>query len=171
MAKGDIKAGKSPLIGATGEYFVMAELLRRGWLAGLTPRGAKSYDIIATMGDRTIKVRVKTKTADANIFRWNLRDDGTVFMGPTGKYDICVLVDLAPVAPDYYVIQTARVEKKLLELRQEWLDEKSTRKASNRVIAFVMPKDSHWLDGYKSWAVIDAIVPPDPEGKKQSGAA
>ncbi|MGE3491567.1 MAG: hypothetical protein AB7N29_16300 [Vicinamibacterales bacterium] len=94
-----------------------------------------------------------------------------MFMGPTGKYDICVLVDLAPVAPDYYVIQTARVEKKLLELRQEWLDQKSTRKASNRVIAFVMPKDSHWLDRYKSWAVIDAIVPPDPGGKKKSGAS
>lgn len=171
MARGDIKAGKSTLIGATGEYFVMAELLRRGWLAGLTPRGAKSYDIIATVGDQTIKVRVKTKTADANIFRWNLREDGTVFTAPVNKYDICVLVDLSPVAPDYYVIPTAKVEKKLLELRQAWLDGKPTRNPANKVITFMIPEDSPWLDRYKSWAVIDAIAAPDAESKKKSGAS
>jgi len=171
MARGDIKAGKSTLIGATGEYFVMAELLRRGWLAGLTPRGAKSYDIIATMEDRTIKVRVKTKTADANIFRWNLREDGRVFMGRIDKYDICVLVDLASVSPEYYVIPTSKVEKRLLELRQAWLDGKATRNPSNKVITFMLPQDSEWLDRFKTWAAIDAIASVDGEAKARSGAA
>lgn len=170
MARGDIKAGRSTLIGATGEYFVMAELLRRGWLAGLTPRGAKSYDIIATMRERTIKVRVKTKTADANIFRWNMREDGSVFTERPDKYDLCVLVDLAPASPDYYVIPTSKVEKKLLELRQTWLRGKSTRNPANRVLTFMLPQDKGWLDRFKSWSAIDSIASAEPEAIARSGA-
>jgi hypothetical protein len=57
MAKGDIKAGKGSIVGSAGEYFVMAELLKRGWLAGLTPRGAPDFDIVATKEDKTIHVQ------------------------------------------------------------------------------------------------------------------
>jgi hypothetical protein len=99
--KGDVKAGRSAVIGAAGEYFTMGELLRRGWLAGLTPRGARDFDIIATKEDRTIHVRVKTKTADSELFRWNRREDGSVFKAPIGEDDFCVLVDLGPPAPEY----------------------------------------------------------------------
>ncbi len=129
-----------------------------------------SYDIIATMGHRTIKVRVKTKTADANIFRWNLRKDGKVFGGEADKFDICVLVDLEPLCPEYYVIPTATVEKKLIQLRNQWLAGRATRSATNRVIAFVFPQDSEWLNKFKSWAVIDAIVSPSPAAKRKTGA-
>jgi hypothetical protein len=91
MAKGDIKAGKSSIIGSAGEYFVMAELLKRGWLAGLTPRGAPDFDIVATKEDTTIQVRVKTKTADSRLFRWNRLKDGKVFRAPIRESDFCVL--------------------------------------------------------------------------------
>src|SRR4051812_1558600 len=76
MAKGDIKAGKGALIGGAGEYLVVGELLKRGWLAALTPRGMKHFDVFATKGDKTIYLRVKTKSADADIFRWNRRKGG-----------------------------------------------------------------------------------------------
>src|SRR5712692_8601169 len=108
MAKGDVKAGRSTLIGAAGEYFVMGELLRRGWLAGLTPRGARDFDIIATQGTRVIHVRVKTKTADAKIFRWNRKPEGCVFRSPIQSYDFSILVDLKSrdEPPDYFVART-----------------------------------------------------------------
>ena len=103
MAKGDIKAGRGMLIGAAGEYFVMGELLRRGWLAGMTPRGATDFDIIASRGDRVVSVRVKSKTADATIFRWNRKVEGCVLRSPIAANDFSVLVDLrtAGEPPEY----------------------------------------------------------------------
>jgi hypothetical protein len=106
MAKGDIKADKGSIVGSAGEYFVMAELLKRGWLAGLTPRGAPDLDIVAPKEDKTIHVRVKTKTADSRLFRGNRLRDGKVFRAPLRESDFCVLVDIGGAAPEYYVIPT-----------------------------------------------------------------
>jgi len=157
MAKGDIKAGKSSIIGAAGEYFVMAELLKRGWLAGLTPRGARDFDIVATKGDTTIHVRVKAKTADSKLFRWNRLTDGKVFRAPIRESDFCVLVDIGSAAPEYYVMPTRQLEKKLLEFFDEWLAAKPTRSAENRVIAFDLGHVDHeqWLSRFKNdWTVL-----------------
>ncbi len=154
MARGDIKAGKSTLIGAAGEYFVMAELLRQGWIAGLTPRGTPDFDIVATKDGLAIHVRVKTKTADSKLFRWNLRQDGRVFRAPIGQDDFCVLVDIGGVAPEYYAIPTALVEDKLQEIRRNWLAEKSTRSPNNRVIAFEFGRDDDWLSKFKNRSVM-----------------
>jgi hypothetical protein len=48
--KGRIKAGEGVLIGNAGEYYVVAELLKRGIIAALAPRNAPSFDILATKG-------------------------------------------------------------------------------------------------------------------------
>jgi hypothetical protein len=157
MARGDIKAGKSAIIGASGEYFVMAELLRQGWLAGLTPRGARDFDIIATKDGTTIHVRVKTKTADSKLFRWNLREDGSVFRAPIGENDFCVLADIGGPAPEYYVIPTPEVEVQLQRIRREWLAGKATRNATNRVIAFEIERDKGLLSKFKNWAALQAL--------------
>ncbi len=161
MARGDIKAGKSAIIGSAGEYFVMAELLRQGWLAGLTPRGARDFDIVATKDGETIHVRVKTKTADSKLFRWNLREDGRVFRTPIGENDFCVLVDIGRPAPEYYVIRTPLVEAQLQEIRRKWLAGKATRSAKNRVIAFELGRDDDdsFLSKFKNWAVLLRSVP------------
>lgn len=36
----------STLLGAAGEYYVMAELLRRGFIAALAPQGVPNSDIV-----------------------------------------------------------------------------------------------------------------------------
>jgi hypothetical protein len=120
MARGDIKAGNSAIIGAAGEYFVMAELLKRGRLAGLAPRGTRDFDIIATKSGSTIHVRVKTKTADSKLFRWNRRLDDRVFRVPLSEKDFCVLVDIGGESPTYFVIPTELVEGKLQQNWDEW---------------------------------------------------
>jgi hypothetical protein len=38
----------STLLGAAGEYYVMAELLRRGFIAALAPQGVPNSDIVVT---------------------------------------------------------------------------------------------------------------------------
>jgi len=65
--KGRIKAGEGPLIGNAGEYYVVAELLKRGIVAALAPRNAPSFDILTTRGNRTVKIRVKTKYQEYSV--------------------------------------------------------------------------------------------------------
>ncbi|MEA2328452.1 MAG: hypothetical protein QOE68_3411, partial [Thermoanaerobaculia bacterium] len=46
------------LCGIAGEYFVAAELSRRGYLASITLRNSRGVDILATNGDATISVAI-----------------------------------------------------------------------------------------------------------------
>ena len=52
------------LVGVSGEYFVAAELSRRGYIASITLRNTKGIDIVASSenGDKTVNIQVKTKS-------------------------------------------------------------------------------------------------------------
>ncbi len=56
MASGRIKAGLGTLIGNAGEFYVMAELLKRGVVAALAPRNAPGFDVLATKGSLTARI-------------------------------------------------------------------------------------------------------------------
>ena len=58
--------------GLSGEYFVAAELYRRGWTVGMTIGNAKSVDIYAEKDNRTIPVQVKAIYKKKNV-GWPLR--------------------------------------------------------------------------------------------------
>jgi hypothetical protein len=51
------------LIGAAGEYYVAAELSRRGWLATVTVKNAPGTDVLAQRADTGRMFAVQTKTA------------------------------------------------------------------------------------------------------------
>jgi len=53
----------SVIIGAAGEHFVMAELLRRGLVAAKAPEGVPNFDIVITDidGERLAAIQVKTR--------------------------------------------------------------------------------------------------------------
>ena len=70
---GRIKAGEGVLIGNAGEYYVIAELLKRGVVAALTPRNTPAFDVLATKGNRTVRIRVKTKSAQYSIWQWQVK--------------------------------------------------------------------------------------------------
>jgi hypothetical protein len=108
---------------------------------------------IATKDSQTIHVRVRTKTSDSKLFRWNLRKDGRVFREAIGADDFCVLVDIGGKSPVYYVIPTVEVESQLQNIRRDWLAGKATRPA-NRVIAFEYDRDDQWLASFTNWDVL-----------------
>src|SRR5712692_460371 len=93
--KGRIKAGEGNLIGNAGEYYVVAELLKRGVVAAPAPRNAPGVDVLATRNGRTAIIRVKTKSQEYPIWQWQAKKDGTIFRNLAEKDDFTVLVDLA----------------------------------------------------------------------------
>ena len=120
---GRIKAGEGSLIGNAGEYYVMAELLKRGVVAALAPRNAPAFDILATRGKRTVKIRVKTKSQQYRVWQWVVKKDGSIFRDLSQDDDFTVLVDLAEETKDlkFYVVPTYRIDMWLNLDYERWL--------------------------------------------------
>jgi hypothetical protein len=64
------------LVGVAGEYYVCAELCRRGILALVTPKNNPLYDIVAAdpLGSRSVSIQVKTMSLQ-NKQGWRLNKD------------------------------------------------------------------------------------------------
>lgn len=105
--KGKIKAGQDTLIGNAGEYYVVAELLKRGVIASLAPRNAPSFDVLATKGERTVRIRVKTKSEENPGWHFVAKKDGSIFRDLQDEGDFIVLVNLTEMTRDlsFYTFQ------------------------------------------------------------------
>ena len=120
---GKIKAGLGALIGNAGEHYVMAELLKRGIIAALAPRNAPGFDIFASKGNKTARIRVKTKSEEYDIWQWNARKDRIIFRELSEEDDFTVLVHLALDHCDlvFFIIPTKLLEGWLVHDFEEWL--------------------------------------------------
>lgn len=85
--------------GLSGEYFVAAELYRRGFNVGLTIGNAKAIDILAEKDDKTYQIQVKTIRSKKSV-SWPLRSDQI-------NYNVIyILVNLnLNNQPDFYIIK------------------------------------------------------------------
>ena len=95
-----------------GEYFVAAELYKRGFSVALTMGNAKAIDLFAEKGTRTVNVQVKAISRRQHvgwpIFRRQvLRNVMYVF--------VCLNEDSEP--PDYYIATAREVRPKIKEYR------------------------------------------------------
>lgn len=93
------------LIGTAGEYFVCAELCRRGYVALLTPKNNPLFDVIASTqdGSRTVSIQVKTRSIH-NKQGWKLGKGITVTRNALGLF--VVLVNLEEEGlPEFYVYE------------------------------------------------------------------
>jgi hypothetical protein len=118
------RALPSAFAGNAGEFFVLAEVTRRGWTAALTARNNRAYDILAKRDDEFAAIRVKTKTPLSDAFQWNAKPNGEIFLELTNKSDFCVLVDIPEdtnVGPTYYIVPTPLIDKWLKDDFQTWV--------------------------------------------------
>jgi len=145
---GRVKKGLGTLVGNAGEYFVMGELLRRECIAALAPRNAPAFDILATRGGRTVRIRVKTRSAaKADKWQWTAKADWTIFpeLGDADD-DFTVLVTLpedTKERPAYYVVPTALVDGRLRWRQVEF--EKRGGSPENRHRCLILKEDAEWL--------------------------
>ena len=122
------------LSGITGEYYVAAELSRRGYLAAITLRNSDGVDILASnySGEKTFSIQVKTTQ---NKKKWILtkkvEDDKTenkfyVFVNIPNELDSL---------PEYYIVKAKDLATKIYEGHRNWLKERGRngriRKDSN----------------------------------------
>jgi len=58
------------LTGVAGEYFVGAELSRRGYVASMTLRNTRGIDILASNEDNTKSIGIQVKTSQGRVKKW-----------------------------------------------------------------------------------------------------
>lgn len=93
--------------GLSGEYFVAAELYRRGFSVGMTIGNAKAVDLFAEKDGKMYKIQVKTIRNKKSV-GWPLMKDA-VHMDV-----IYILVNLNDInQPDYYILTPTEVLEKI----------------------------------------------------------
>lgn len=117
-----MKEDKLPniLSGISGEYFVAAELSRRGFITTLTLKNTKGVDILASDQEaiKTIAIQVKTTTKNKN--EWMLTEKSESFVSENHFYVLVRLNNLAQ--PTFHIVPSKAIAKKIKTSHQKWLD-------------------------------------------------
>lgn len=110
------------LSGVAGEYFVAAELSRRGYIATLTLRNARGIDIIVADPDSTRSIGIQVKTSQSQAAAWLASKK--VEEAKLARNLFFVFVNLNGLElPSFYVVPRATVAKYLRENHRRWLQE------------------------------------------------
>lgn len=113
---------QSTLIGAAGEHFVLCQLLRRGWIAALAPKGVPSSDIIVTDidGNRQCAIQVKTRSKGSDK-GWHMSQKHE---GIVAEHLFYCFVDMESKdsLPITFIIPSGVVAAAIKEAHQLWLD-------------------------------------------------
>src|SRR4051794_2804505 len=108
------------LTGAAGEYFVAAELSRRGWLATVTIKNAPRTDVLARRLDspRLIAIQSKTSASGNQNVRLSERDEAPAL---GDEWFVCVALGDPDALPTYYVVPRDVIAERIYSDHREWL--------------------------------------------------
>lgn len=104
------------LVGASGVYFVAAELLRRRCLATITPGNAQGADILASNGQGTRSVCIQVKTTRKRKKEWMVNSHKSEQL-----FYVLVHLHGDSQLPDYYIVPSKVVARQALRNYREYL--------------------------------------------------
>ena len=109
------------LSGAAGEFFVTAELMKRGIVAAPTGYNTKNYDIVAMneSGKKAITIQVKT---NQNKAKWFMLSNKNEEVFNDNLVYVFVNLDINGVSQsEYYIVPSKEVALNIKENHQLWL--------------------------------------------------
>lgn len=109
------------LSGISGEYFVAAELSRRGFITTLTLKNTKGVDILASDEEaiKTIAIQVKTTNKSKN--EWVLSEKSESFVSSNHFY-VFVRLNKFGESPTYHIVPSGELAEDIKSSHQIWLD-------------------------------------------------
>jgi hypothetical protein len=110
----------SLLSGVAGEYFVAAELSRRGYLASITLRNTKGVDILCSNANATKTIAIQVKTNRRSNREWMLNHKAESFFADNHFYVFVNLHDNER-QPDYFIIPSEEVATRVKKTHATWL--------------------------------------------------
>ena len=110
----------SQLTGVAGEYFVAAELSRRGYIASISLRNTRGIDILATNEDSSRSITIQCKTQQLDNKDWILNEKCESFVSKTHFY-VFVKLGGELERPRYYIVPSQDVANYVSESHKAWL--------------------------------------------------
>ncbi len=110
----------SVLVGVAGEYFVAAELSRRGYIASITLRNTRGVDILASNASASYQVGIQVKTNQGNSRDWILSQKAEDYFADNLFYAF-VNLKLHHERPDFFIVPSKDVADHVRESHANWL--------------------------------------------------
>ena len=106
--------------GVSGEYFVAAELTKRGYIASITLRNTKGIDILATNADATQTANIQVKTKQGKGRSWVLSEKAETYFSDNLFY---IFVNLRKLTerPEYFIVPSKDVASFVKKNHTKWL--------------------------------------------------
>ena len=143
----------SVLSGIAGEYFVAAELTRRGYIASITLRNSRGIDILATpeAGGQAIEVQVKTSQSE----RWWLLNKACEEAVNAGRFYLFVrlLDDLS--RPEFYIVPSRVVAEEAKERHLTFLNKPRSKPVKDTAIREFHDETGRFLERWDLLGVPD----------------
>jgi hypothetical protein len=140
----------SLLAGVAGEYFVAAELSRRGYVASITLRNTRGMDIVVTNADASKTVTIQCKTASRESKKWILSQKSEDFVSDSHFY---VFVSLRGELerPNYHIVPSKVVAETISTGHREWLkgSSKSGKPHKDSAIRNFFDKNDQYLEKWE----------------------
>jgi hypothetical protein len=116
-------ASKIPMIlaGVAGEYFVAAELSRRGWIASISLRNTRGIDILVTNQEASRSITIQCKTTQKKDKNWMLNEKSENFFSDDHFY-VFVNLNKSSERPSYHIVPSKVVADHIQYYHQLWLD-------------------------------------------------
>lgn len=120
MTGSDHKKISKTLSGIAGEYYVAAELTRRGFIAAITLRNTRGADILVSRPRRNLSATIQVKTIQTGGTEWLLSKGDEIPKGDNHFY-VFVALNGQDGHPDYHVVPGDLVAKSCAENHKKWL--------------------------------------------------
>ena len=116
-------ASKIPAIlaGVAGEYFVAAELSRRGWIASISLRNTRGIDILVTNKQASRSITIQCKTSQKKDKKWILNEKSETFFSDDHFYVFVGLGDYSE-RPNFHIVPSKDVADQVRQSRRLWLN-------------------------------------------------
>lgn len=109
------------LTGVSGEYFVAAELSRRGYISSVTLKNTKGIDILVTNESAKRTIGIQVKTNQTNRRAWVLNKNAEEFYANDLYYVFVNLIGINQL-PEYYIVPSRIVANWIKVDYQKWFE-------------------------------------------------
>ena len=108
-------------LGNAGEFYVLAQLAQRGYIAGRTDDGQTLIDVIATDPEslNTVNIQVKTRTIDGKISSWLMSEKNEKVFEKL--WYVVVEVGDDDVLPNFFIFSSKEVSDSIKQRLIDYL--------------------------------------------------